>query len=181
MEIFQMGKDHYVDIMEAEERKPAIDMAIEWEEQGHINLGHCVFDQTAPERNMGERKTCITNVFPPAVPSGSSEMHACFEFLAWIVINRGLERPELLEGKTAHFAHKKSHFHAILWLELIMSSTGTISSSRGSPCLGAVSVKGLPCLHAFCPVWWCRVDEAQDSEMLKLLLSSKATGCTWTA
>lgn len=78
MEIFQMGKDYHVDIMKVEERKPAIDMVIEWEEQGHINLGHCVFGLTVTERNMSERKTCIINVFPPAVPRGSSGMHACF-------------------------------------------------------------------------------------------------------
>lgn len=55
MEVFQMGKDHHAGIMEVEERRPMIGMIVEREKQGHINLGHCVFDLTVMERNMGEQ------------------------------------------------------------------------------------------------------------------------------
>lgn len=51
-----------------------------------------------------------------------------------------------------------------------------MSNSRENPCPHAVSVKCFPCGHALSLClpsvgrWWCRVDAAQDSEVLKFML-----------
>lgn len=98
MEIFQMGKDHYVDIMEVEERRPMIDIIVEWEKQGHINSGHRVFDLTVTERNMGERKTCSCSSHLQFQEVAQKCLLAS-EFLTWILVNKGLEGSELLKGR----------------------------------------------------------------------------------